>query len=116
VCPDGRYLAPYKNSPSAGAIPCAGGNGACGAGGCGNGCGEPLGGVAPVNGQPNAAPAVAPPPAAQPAGPPPGDSGSSADRGGQSLPGTFPGGAATGGDYPVPNNMPARLVPPGGPR
>jgi pilus assembly protein CpaC len=123
-CPDGKYVPAFKNSPSAGAIPCAGGNGACGAGGCGNGngYGDPLGGVAPVNGQPAAAPvngqpaatpaatpAVTPPPAGQPSG----DSGSTAGQTGQSLPGTFPAGAAPGGDSAVPNNMPARLVPPG---
>ncbi len=46
-----RYVAPYKNGPTADKYPC-GSNGACGAGGCGaGGC---------ANGAPNAAPAVAP--------------------------------------------------------
>jgi pilus assembly protein CpaC len=130
-CPDGKYVPAYKNGPSAGAIPCAGGNGGCGTGGCGNGngngYGDPLGGVAPVNGhpaaapvngqpiaapvngQPAATPAVTPPPAGQPSG----DNGSTAGPTGQSLPGTFPAGAAPGGDSAVPSTMPARLVPPG---
>jgi pilus assembly protein CpaC len=43
VCRDHRYVAPYKNSPSAAEMPCGGrdgygGGAACGAG-CGNGCG-----------------------------------------------------------------------------
>jgi pilus assembly protein CpaC len=43
--PDCHYLAPYKNSPSAGALPCAGktgsGHGSCGQSGCGGAsCGE----------------------------------------------------------------------------
>jgi pilus assembly protein CpaC len=34
VFPDGRYRPAYKNGPTAGLMPCAGGNGGCGHGGC----------------------------------------------------------------------------------
>jgi pilus assembly protein CpaC len=38
VCPDGRYRAAYKNSPSASVFPCGtNGNGSCGGNGCANG-------------------------------------------------------------------------------
>jgi pilus assembly protein CpaC len=135
VCPDGKYTPAFKNGPSAGQIPCAGGygNGACGAGGCGNGSGngygEPLGSVAPVNGQPAPAngPVNAPAngpvsgaanaPAAPTAATPPANGGTpAAVPGGQTLPGAFPGGAA-GSEFLNPaNTSQTRLVPPGGPR
>jgi pilus assembly protein CpaC len=133
VCPDGKYTPAFKNGPSAGQIPCAGGyghggNGACGANGCGNGngSGDPLGTVAPVNGQPvpvngpvNAPPVNGPAnaPAAPTAATPPANGGTPAAMpGSQSLPGAFPGGAA-GSEFLNPaNTSPARLVPSGGPR
>jgi pilus assembly protein CpaC len=115
-CPGGGYVPAFKNGPTSGTIPCAGGNGCgngfgngCGNGG-GNGCGEPLGTVAPVNGQPApAATGTTPPVTNAPVG-------GQVPSAGQDPPGTFPGGAATGGTNLSPNSMPARLAPPGGPR
>jgi pilus assembly protein CpaC len=46
VCPDGKYQAPYKNSPTAAVYPCGNGNGHCGGPGCA--AGDPSGEIAPV--------------------------------------------------------------------